>query len=89
MKKFLEKFDGKSTFRAFHQNRPHIGRNSAYCKAPALLLIFLFRWIFVDIFWRINKLNQKQQVNIFFFIDSVMKLMILLNTPKTDIFRMF
>ena len=30
MKKFLEKFDGKSTFRDFHQNRPHIGKNYAY-----------------------------------------------------------
>ena len=61
VKKFLEKFNGKSTFRAFHQNRPHIGKNYDYRKETALLLIFHFRWIFVDIFGKI-KPNKKQQI---------------------------
>ena len=63
----------------------------AYCKEIPLLLIFHNRWIFGDTFGRI-KSNQEQQVtNCFFvfFTDSVMKLMVSLNTPKTDIFHIF
>ena len=86
--KFLQKFDGKWTFRAIHQNKSHIGKNYAYFEEASLVLLFHFRWIFVDIFGRV-KSYQKQWVINCFFIDSVMKFMFLLNTLETDIFHIF
>ena len=84
MKKFLEKFDGKLTFWVFHQNRLHIGKDYSYCKETAPVLIFHFRWIFVDIFGRITSNQEQQVINCLFFTDAVMKLVILLNTNKNQ-----
>ena len=43
VKKFSEKFDGKSAFQALHQNRSHIGKNYTNGKETALVLIFHFK----------------------------------------------
>ena len=64
---FLEKIDGKSIFRAFRQNKPYIGKNCAYCKKSTLVLTFHCRWLFVDIFGRINSNMEQQVINCGFF----------------------
>ena len=66
-KKFLESLIVSTTFRTYRENGPQIGKNYAYCKETAMLLVFHFRWIFIDIFGRITCNEEEEVIDHCFF----------------------
>ena len=73
---------------------PNPRKNFVHSKVPFAVLISHFRGLFIIIF-RIIKCNEEYQVkNCYFFKltlywNSALKIILLLNTPKTEIFIFF
>ena len=83
------KLEGKSTFQSCHQNVPQTGEKYDYSEVAVLVLMRHFQSMLFDTLRRINCNEEWHIINFCFFNDSVLKLMFLLNTPKSLIFHIF
>ena len=81
----MQKFDGKSVFQGSPQNESQSGKNFGYSKVTTLMLVSHFRGMLIVIFRRMNRNEEWQVIDCWFLTDSVLELVFLLNTPKTEI----